>query len=489
MIQHFMRVCMAHTTPNNNLQAIVLAAGKSSRFKTGTTKLLEKICGQEIVLYSAKLLEHLNIPTTFVVGFHRQAIQDALVNGVHHELSFAVQEQQLGTGHAIICSKSTWFAENILIINGDVPLVTAEIINELYTQHQTTNAGLSFVTAHNADPSAQGYGRIVKDGNSIEIVEARDFKGDTHQHCCINAGIYIVKRSLLDEALAQLTANATTQEFYFTDIVKIAHRKGHTVTTTVAPFDLIRGINTIQELWVSQQIKRAEIIKYWMEQGIQFSAPQNAHIDIGVTIGSGTRIASGVQLLGATTLGTNCTIHEFCILEDSTIADNTTIYSHSIIRNSHIGSHTQIGPFAHIHHASTVDSHVIIGNFVELKNSCVGAHTKAKHLTYLGDAQIGSHVNIGAGTITCNHNGSTKNTTVIHDHAYVGSNNSLVAPLTIGQNAFTAAGSTITQDVPADALALGRAHQVNKENYAHKLRNTQQTQHAPKTPPLPEQPL
>ncbi|HSW74185.1 MAG TPA: bifunctional UDP-N-acetylglucosamine diphosphorylase/glucosamine-1-phosphate N-acetyltransferase GlmU, partial [Candidatus Limnocylindria bacterium] len=466
----------------HNIQAIVLAAGSSSRFKTGKTKLVEKICGQEMILYPTKLLHELNIPTTMVVGFQKEYVQTAVSQQLENT-TFVVQESQQGTGHAIACSRSTWQEDTLLIMNGDMPLVTRDIIEQLYTHHHASNAAVSFVIAHNADPSLQGYGRVIQEDNRVlEIIEAKEFRGDPHQHCCINAGIYLVKRSFLETIIDEFKQSNISKEFYFTDIVKLANERNLPVTTTVAPFDRIRGINTFQELWIAEQIKRAELIRYWMECGVHFSAAQNVHIDVGVTIGVGTRIGCGVHLLGRTTIGSHTNIHEFSSLENSTIGDHVKVYAHCIIKDTTIDAHAQVGPFAHLHHEVHIGSETIIGNFVEMKKTTIGTQSKAKHLAYLGDATIGSHVNIGAGTITCNHNGSKKNPTTIADHAYIGTNNSLVAPVTIGNNAYTAAGSVITDDVPAYALAIGRARQVTKEGYVHTMKEAQQQQVEPAQP-------
>jgi bifunctional UDP-N-acetylglucosamine pyrophosphorylase/glucosamine-1-phosphate N-acetyltransferase len=462
-----------------NLQAIILAAGKSSRFKTGKTKLLEKICGQEMILYPTRLFSQMNIPTTVVVGFQKEAIVQTLqvfhTQSLHEKpVSFVEQEEQHGTGHAIWCTRTHWHQENILIMNGDMPLVSEDIIEALYTKHITTNAAISFVVAHNADPNVGGYGRVVTEDNHIEIVEAKNFKGDHNKHCCINAGIYIVKRSFLEQHIDAIQKNEIGKEFYFTDIVGIASKQGLPVATLETHFDRIRGINTFQELWAAEQIKRGELIKYWMDHGVRFSVAQNVHIDLDVVIGSGSAIGCGVHLLGKTIIGNNSDVHEFSTVENCVIGNNTAIQPHCFVKNSIIGSHVNIGPFAHVHTNSHIDDHARIGNFVEVKNCTIGAHTKAKHLAFLGDAHIGSRVNIGAGTIICNYNGSTKNTTTIQDNVFIGSNNTLVAPLTVAAHAFTAAGSVITDDVPAGALAIARARQVNKEGYVQKLKEKQQ---------------
>ncbi len=450
------------------IQAIVLAAGKSTRFKTGKTKLVEKICGQKMLLYQTKLLAQMNVPTTLVVGYQKEIIQEAVQHAHNDTVQFVVQEEQKGTGHALWCTKPTWNKEHILIMNGDMPLISESIIQELYDKHKTNNADISFVSAHLVDPN-HSYGRVIKKESGIEIIEAKDFTLDPHEHCCINAGIYLAKRSFLEESCAKIKANEKCNEFYITDLIKIASNNNNTVVTTTAPFDLVRGINTLQELWAAEQIKRSEIIKEWMEKGVRFSVAQNVHIDLDVTIGAGSSIGSGVHLLAGTKIGNNSAIHESSSLSNMTVGDNVVIHPFCVLSDSSIGSNASIGPFAHVRNSATIGNNAVIGNFVEVKESVIGDYSKAKHLAYIGNAHLGSRVNVGAGTIFCNHNGVSKNKTVVGDAAYIGSNNTLVAPLTIGKQAFTAAGSVITHDVSAGSLAIGRSRQINKEGYVDKF--------------------
>ncbi|HLC07196.1 MAG TPA: bifunctional UDP-N-acetylglucosamine diphosphorylase/glucosamine-1-phosphate N-acetyltransferase GlmU [Candidatus Babeliales bacterium] len=456
---------------NPSIQAIILAAGKSTRFHTEKTKLAETICGQTMILFPTKLLAELKIPTTVVVGYQKEIIQNIITTEHGDIIDFVVQEKQNGTGHALACTKQLWEKEHILVMNGDVPLVTPETIASLCEEHLQSNAAISFVTSCNPDETGKSYGRIVETTHSIAIVEAKDFTGDAHEHCCINAGIYLINTNFLQNYIATLDDNNANKEFYITDLVKIASENNLVVATTKAPFDTIRGINTFQELWAVEQIKRSELIKYWMDQGVRFSLPHHVHLDLNVTIGQGSYIGGGVHLRGNTVVGKDCIIQEFSSLENVIIEDNVTIHSCCIINNTYIQSGAHVGPFAHLRSNVTIGANSAIGNFVEVKNSTIGVNTKAKHLTYIGDATIGSQVNIGAGTITCNYDGVNKHKTIIEDHAFIGSNNTLVAPITIGHNTFTAAGSTLTADVPDNALAIARAHQTNKYDYAKKLKN------------------
>jgi bifunctional UDP-N-acetylglucosamine pyrophosphorylase/glucosamine-1-phosphate N-acetyltransferase len=452
------------------LQAIILAAGKSSRFNTEYSKLLKKICGYSMISYPVKILSNLNIDLTVVVGYQKEAIQKAVREVYNKNCSFVIQETQLGTGHALLCTQSTWNSDDILIINGDMPLVTTEIIQQLHSKHIETNAALSFVIAHNPDPAYKQYGRVIKINNAIEIIEGKNFTGDSHEHCCINAGIYIAKKEFLDNNIRFLQKNNISQEIYLTDLVKIAHDKNYTVTTIAAPFDLIRGVNTPQEFCIAEQIKHSLVAQQWAEKGIQIASINHVYIDTNVHIGAGSYIGYGTRLLDGTIIGTHSRIEEYSILTNVLVGNYVVIKPFSIIAHSTIQSHVHIGPFAHIQEKTSIGEKSIIGNFVEIKRSSIGTHTKAKHLTYLGDATIGNNVNIGAGTITCNHNGFYKNKTTINDNAYIGSNSILVAPITINKNAITGAGSVITNEVPENALGIARSHQVNKLEYAHKLR-------------------
>jgi len=455
----------------NNIQAIILAAGKSTRFNTDKTKLAETICGQAMILYPTKLLAELEISTTVVVGYQQEMVKKIIIKHHGENVQFAVQEKQEGTGHALACSQSLWVKDHILVLNGNVPLITPELINTLYEQHISQNATISFVTTCTTDESVKAYGRVVKKDNFIAIVEAKDFIGDSKEHCCVNAGIYLIKKDFLIYYISNLDTNNASKEFYITDLVKIASINNLTISMLKVPFDIIRGVNTFQELATVEEIKQRELITYWMNQGVRFFNPPSIHLDLNITIGSGSVIHNGVHLRGNTCIGNNCIINAFSCLENVILENNVTIYSHCVISNTFIKNHAQIGPFAHVQSQTIIGENSSIGNFVEVKNSTIGNNSKAKHLTYLGDTEVGIAVNVGAGTITCNYDGINKHKTIIEDNVFIGSNNTLVAPITIGNNAFTAAGSTLTHDVPADALAIARSHQTNKPNYAKKLKD------------------
>lgn len=454
-----------------NLQAVILAAGRSSRFNTQNSKLSFPLCGQELISYPAKLLSNLSIPMTFVVGFQKEKIQKIITLHQIPHVSFIEQKEQKGTGHALWCTQKNWTKDHILVMNGDVPLVTQEVIKHLTTKHVHCNAAISFVTTLSTSQCSAGYGRVIKENGCIKIVEARNFIGERSPEQPLNAGIYLIKRSFLEQAISDLKPNEKTGEIYITDLVAYAQNKQLPVATINAPFDTVRGVNTLKELWALEHIKRSEIITHWMDKGVRFAAPQTVIIDLNVTIGPDTFIDSNVTLLQNTHIGCNCFIGHGSHIYNAHIKNSVKIHPYSVIDSSQIFDHAQIGPFAHIRGTSTIQNNAFIGNFVEVNRSHIGSHTKAKHLAYLGDAYTGEKTNIGAGTITCNYNGVSKHQTVIEDGAHIGSNNSLVAPVTIGKNSLTAAGSTITENVPENALALGRARQTTKTEYAQVLRN------------------
>lgn len=457
---------------SQSIQAVVLAAGKSSRFNTGSSKLLEKICGREIILYATKLLEELSLPATVVLGHNAPEIR-RVIEDFHaaQQPLFVYQNHQQGTGHALLASQEAWQYDHIIVLNSDMPLVTHDVIKQLIQKHLQSESSASFVIAHNDDPSLKGYGRVIKDSGGIKIVEAKNYHGNLNENCCVNAGIYIFKRGFLEKHITSLVPNSETKEYYITDLIEIASMHGNHVETISVNFDHVRGVNTLKELWAAEQIKKSELISYWMLRGIRFYAAQSVHLDLDISIGTGTSIGFGVHLFKGTHIGADCRIDAFSMITKSTIGDKVVVLPHSIIENSTIATESKIGPFAHIHSESSINTQSTIGNFVEIKKSSLGIKSKVKHLAYLGDTMAGNEVNIGAGTITCNHNGKTKHQTRIENNAYIGSNNTLIAPLTIGSNAFTAAGSVITKDVPADALAIARNFQVNKQGYALRLKS------------------
>ncbi len=452
----------------SSIQAVVLAAGKSTRFAMGSSKLAFPLCGQPMVMYPIAVLESLSIPTIVITGYQQELIRQFITEATKLTPLFIEQTTQKGTGHAVACSKAAWHAEHILIVNGDMPLISQELIKQLIDEHLATDATVSFVVAP-CDDQPNGYGKVIRVDNCVQIIEARDFKGTHQEGRFINAGIYIINADFLRSEIEKLAVHENSQEWYITDIVEAASDTGHRVHTLETDFDSVRGINTISELATAEKIIRSRIIEKWMKKGVYFEQPETTIIEESVVIGVGTRVGAGVHLAGNTRIGTRCTIGSYSTIKNSSLEDQVTILPHCVVTDSEIYEHASVGPFAHLRNVHSIHQHAQIGNFVEVSNSTIGAESKAKHLSYIGNATIAEKVNIGAGTITCNYDGFQKHITNIERGAKIGSNNSLVAPVTIGHDAMTGAGSVITSDVPPFALGIARAHQVNKEHYAQRL--------------------
>ena len=466
-----------------NTRAIVLAAGRSTRFKTTKSKLLTDICGQAMILYPLKELAYLGLPTTLILGHQSEIVQQEVTAAAIPDIDFIIQTEQLGTGHALACTEGRWDKDTILVLSGDTPLITSELLQRILITHSQTKAAVTFYSTFVLDPT--GYGRIVTENSKIKIIEEKDCTIEQRSINQVNAGIYVFSREFLQENIRKIERSPITGEFYLPELIDIAGKQNLTVISITAPFDSIRGINLLEELWAVEQIKRSQLIKHWMANGVRFELAQNIHLDRDVEIGADSFIGTGVILSRGTKIGKNCKINAFTILENTVVGDDTVIHSHTVLQDSVIGKNCSVGPFARLRDEVMLGNKVTVGNFVEIKNSSLGDGVKAKHLTFLGDAKIGSAVNIGAGTITCNHDGKNKNQTIIEDNAYIGSNNSLVAPIQIGKGAFTAAGSVITKDVAANDLAIARAPQVNKPGYATILRDRAAAKKAAKETGIP----
>jgi UDP-N-acetylglucosamine diphosphorylase/glucosamine-1-phosphate N-acetyltransferase len=335
------------TTPQA-LQGVILAAGKGSRFNIGTTKLTIPICGQPMVLYAVKLMDQLSIPCTTVVGYQKELVRAVIEQAGINNITFVEQKEQSGTAWALLTSKETWHAENILVLNGDDPLVTAAIISALYNAHIKNEATVSFVTSYNIDPTSSN-GRIVRNDNHIKIVEKKHFTGNVTNSPEINNGIYLFKRSFLEQYIetVKATCSGTKQEHYITDLVEIASNNQLRVITVPAPTELF-GANNFEELAHVEQIKRDEIIHALMAQGVRFTMPLAVHIDHNVTIGRGTAIEGDAQLLNGTTIGEFCTIKPFVVLDHAILEDNVTIGSHCVIEDAKISKGTTVAPFSSI---------------------------------------------------------------------------------------------------------------------------------------------
>ncbi len=447
------------------LSCVILAAGKGTRMKSILPKVLHPVAGRAMACYPAQLARNLGAdPVIMVVGHQAAAVEQAM-NGTG--TIFAHQEEQLGTGHALLCARSSLaqFSGTVLLLCGDVPLLRQETLAELLASHASGQASVTVLTALMEDP--HGYGRIVREGEQVRrIVEEKDASPAERQIREINTGIYAFEAPFVFEALGGLNRDNAQGEYYLTDVVAAACAAGRRVGAVIAKeADETMGINDRVQLAQANTVMRRRINESLMRQGVTLIDPATAYIDPQVEIGEDTVIHPGVHLRGASRLGRDCLIEPGVIVTDCRIGDGVHIKAGSVLAESQLGPQCAIGPMAHLRPGTVLAGHNKLGNFVETKKAVLGEKSQASHLTYLGDTEIGKNVNIGCGTITCNYDGVNKHRTVIEDDVFVGSDTQFVAPVRIGRGSLIAAGSTITQDVPPDSLALARTPQVNKEGW------------------------
>jgi bifunctional UDP-N-acetylglucosamine pyrophosphorylase / glucosamine-1-phosphate N-acetyltransferase len=448
---------------------VVLAAGKGTRMRSETPKVLHGVNGRSMlshVLATARTVEPASI--TVVLGHKADIVRDAYRTDT--QVQFVIQEPQLGTGHALLQALPllTGRRGNVLLLYGDVPLLSPKTVAALLARHRRDQAAATVLTADVDKPF--GYGRIVReDGAIIGIVEERDATPAQRAIKEINAGIYALALGPLADAINALAPQNSQGEYYLPDLVGIYRRRGLGVSTlTVASADEIRGVNSRRELAEVSRLVRNAKNEELLAAGVTLIDPATTYVEADVEVGADTVIHPNVYLEGRTVVGAACEIHAGARLVNATVGDRVTIRNYCIITDSTVESDAVLGPFAHLRPGSVVQSEAHVGNFVELKKATLGRRSKASHLTYLGDATIGENVNIGAGTITCNYDGRQKHQTVIGDGAFIGSDSQLIAPVTVGKGAYVAAGSSITDDVPDEALAITRGRQVIKEGWARK---------------------
>jgi bifunctional UDP-N-acetylglucosamine pyrophosphorylase/glucosamine-1-phosphate N-acetyltransferase len=451
-----------------NRYAIILAAGKGTRMKSKLYKVLHPVAGKPMVEHILDQVEKTR-PTEVVtvVGHGAETIKDYL----GERSAYALQAEQLGTGHAVLQAQDLLGGKKgtTLVITGDTPLLTAETLTNLFDYHQGKNASATILTAHAEDPT--GYGRIIRDHVGIveRIVEQKDANEQEARVQEINTGTFCFDNELLFSALAKVDTNNTQGEYYLTDIIEILKKDGKAVAAfQMDDFEEAMGVNDRVALAQANKIMHKRLNTMHMKNGVTFVDPDQTYIDEGVVIGSDTVIEAGVQIKGQTVIGADCFIGAHSEIVDSTIADHVMI-KQSVIEQSEIHSGADVGPFAHLRPNSTIGSKVHVGNFVEIKNASIDEGTKVGHLTYVGDAKLGKEINVGCGVVFVNYDGKAKHQTVVGDHSFIGSATNIVAPVTIGKNAVTAAGSTITEDVADFDMAIARQRQQNKANYAKKL--------------------
>jgi bifunctional UDP-N-acetylglucosamine pyrophosphorylase / glucosamine-1-phosphate N-acetyltransferase len=453
-----------------HIHVVILAAGKGTRMKSARAKVLHRVAGQpmiEHVLAAAAALKPRS--TTVVVGHQADSVKAALAGFAG--LKFVVQEPQHGTAHALLTAEPALRGETgtLVLLSGDVPLLSVKTLQSLVERQATARAAVTVLTAVVDEPA--GYGRIVRgsteSGEQIaRIAEEKDATSAERQIREINCGIYAFSLEGLFDAVRSIAAENVQKEYYLPDLVQIYRQRGLGVeTVTVSNPDEIRGINSRSELAAVSRIVRNQKNAELMAGGVTIEDPATAYIDRGVTIGADTIVHPGVSLEGRTTIGAGCEIHTGVRIVNSQIGDRVQVFNHCVITDALIADDVNIGPFAHLRNQADVRAHARVGNFVELKKTVLGEGSKAMHLAYLGDAIIGEHVNVGAGTITCNYDGVNKNTTVIEDGAFVGSDTQLIAPVTVGKGAYVGSGTTIRENVPAGALAISAGKQRNIEGW------------------------
>jgi bifunctional UDP-N-acetylglucosamine pyrophosphorylase/glucosamine-1-phosphate N-acetyltransferase len=448
---------------------VILAAGKGTRMKSALPKVLHRVAGQPLidrVLACAAALRPRT--TTVVVGHQSESLKAALAG--HGGLTFVVQEPQLGTAHALMTAEQALSGQKglLVLLSGDVPLLTSDTLEKLVDCHRTSGASASLITAIVDNP--HGYGRIVRNGERIaRIVEEKDASPAERTIREINSGIYAFSLDGLFDAVRGIATHNAQSEYYLPDLVAIYRQRGSVVeTVTVSNADEIRGINSRVELAAVSRIVRDQKNAELMASGVTIEDPATAYVDESVTIGPDTILHPGVSLEGRTVIGAGCEIHTGARIIDSQIGDRVTILNHCVITGSTIADDASVGPFAHLRPETDLRAKSKVGNFVELKKTVLGAGSKASHLAYLGNATIGEKVNIGAGTITCNYDGVTKSQTVIEDGAFVGSDTQLIAPVTVGKGAYVGSGSTIRENVPPGALAVSAGKQRNLEGWVER---------------------
>jgi bifunctional UDP-N-acetylglucosamine pyrophosphorylase/glucosamine-1-phosphate N-acetyltransferase len=452
-----------------NIHVVILAAGKGTRMKSARAKVLHRVAGRPLIEHVLDCAATINPrSTTVVIGHQAEELTAALA--AHKDLTFVVQEPQLGTAHALMMTEGVLAGQDgvLVLLSGDVPLLTPRTLQTLVDTHEKAGAAATVVTAIVDDPHS--YGRIVRTGEQIaRIVEQKDASPAEREIREINSGIYAFSLAGLFDAVRSIAAANAQKEYYLPDLVAIYRQRGSIVeTVTSSNPDEIRGINSRGELAAVSRIVRDQKTTELMASGVTVEDPATTYVDAGVTVGADTILHPGISLEGHTTIGAGCEIHSGTRIVDSRIGDRVTILNHCVVTDATIADDVSIGPFAHLRNAADIRAKAKIGNFVEVKKTVFGAGSKANHLAYLGDATIGEKVNIGAGTITCNYDGVTKHQTVIEDGAFIGTDSQLVAPVTIGKGAYVGTGSTIRENVPPGALAVTAGKQRNIDGWVEK---------------------
>lgn len=447
--------------------AIVLAAGQGTRMKSKLFKVLHQVCGKTMVEHVVNQAEAVGFDhISVVVGHGADQVKEAIVGDV----SFALQQEQLGTGHAVRCVEPLLEEKQgtTVVLCGDTPLITSQTIQELLDFHEQEAAKVTVLTAIASNP--HGYGRMIRDerGEVSKIVEQKDATAKEQAVKEINTGIYCFDNQALFAALKKVTNDNKQGEYYLPDVIGLLKDSGEKVSAhSASSLDETIGVNDRVALAQAEKHMQKRINDYWMTEGVTLIDPETTYISADAKLSQDATIYPNVSIKGASHIGEDCIIESGTEIHDSTIEKGVHIRS-SYIYNSYVSEGASIGPFAHIRPESTVGKEVKVGNFVELKKAAIKDRSKVSHLTYIGDAAIGEDVNIGCGVVTVNYDGKNKHQTIVHDGAFIGSGSNLVAPVEVGKRAFVAAGSTITNSVDEYSLAIARARQIDKQNYVKK---------------------
>ncbi|NOY39859.1 MAG: UDP-N-acetylglucosamine diphosphorylase/glucosamine-1-phosphate N-acetyltransferase [Nitrospirae bacterium] len=451
------------------LACVVLAAGQGTRMRSTIPKVLHRLNGIPMIHYVLRAVAGLGPVRVIVVAGrdNERVLKEALKS---EDVQFALQKAPLGTAHALMSAGKALrgFQGDILVLNGDTPLVSTMTLKKFITRHRRARKSLSLLSFIAEDPT--GYGRILRgrSGTPLGIREEKDATEEERAINEVNSGIYLFKPRTLT-LLRKIGLNSKKGEYYLTDILEIASQKGLGCGVYCSGDEReFMGINTVEELLRAQRILREKTVRYWLERDVSFMDETAVYIHPDVVIGEGTHIYPNVYLEGKTSIGSGCVIYPDVRITDSTVGDEVTIKDSSVIESAEIQGNTIIGPFARLRPGTMIMKDARIGNFVEVKASTIGEGAKAQHLSYIGDADVGKKVNIGAGTITCNYDGVKKHRTVIEEGVFIGSDTQLVAPVKVEKGAYVGAGSTITRDVPSGALAISRSPERHIRGWANK---------------------
>ncbi|MFD2639664.1 bifunctional UDP-N-acetylglucosamine diphosphorylase/glucosamine-1-phosphate N-acetyltransferase GlmU [Piscibacillus salipiscarius] len=456
----------------SNRYAVVLAAGKGTRMKSKLYKVLHPVCGKPMVEHVVDQLSKLELEDMItIIGHGSDLVKDQLGD----RTKYALQEEQLGTGHAVQMAESYLKGKQgtTIVVCGDTPLLTGETLSELMNYHEDQQAQVTVLTSILEDPT--GYGRVIRnEHNEVEkIVEHKDASEDELSVNEINTGVYCFDNHLLFDALDNVSNDNSQGEYYLPDVLSIAKERGLKVVAYTTPnFEETIGVNDRVALSNAEKIMQRRINEQHMRNGVSIIDVSNTYIGSDVKIESDVVIEPGTKLSGQTVIKSDAVIGPNSEIKDSVIGEHTVV-KQSVVTESKVGQNVNIGPYAHIRPESSISDEVKIGNFVEIKKSEIDTNSKVSHLSYIGDAEIGKDANIGCGTITVNYDGKNKFKTIIEDEAFIGCNSNLVAPVTVKKGAYVAAGSTITKDVPEKALSIARSRQENKEGYVERLNKRQ----------------